>query len=184
MKSLRYYPILILTFLALSCSSDHIAPRLDDKFVPTDVIVKTKGYFTIDKVFEFINGFNHDVEYVYNGIYDSSLPPDSLAYVLDFINAKPYSTTAGWRTSGYLNYQTNRITVFPRLFQVKNQAYQQDWLQTVNKLKMTEKTDASGGWIIYFHVPAGQEKIWATKFEKYDFVDWTDLNYIISIDLD
>jgi hypothetical protein len=38
-------------------------------------------------------------------------------------------------------------------------------------------------WInsFYFHVPEGHEKEWVAKFEKFDFVEWAELNYIIEI---
>lgn len=181
---IQHYIILILTILTVSCSSDNDVPEPDYKFVPTDVIIKTKGNFTIDKVFEFINGFDHDVEYIYNGIYNSKLPSDSLEYVLNYLNSKSYTNSSGWKVSGYLHYQTNRITIFPRLFEIKNKEYQQDWLESMDILKLIEKIDAeTSGHIIYFHVPEGQEKEWVKKFKKYDFVEWAELNYIIEIEL-
>lgn len=183
MNKLHTYLILISTLLTISCSSND-EPQPDYKFVPTDVIIKTKGYFTIDKVFEFINGFDHDVESVYNGVYTSDLPSDSLEYVLNYLNVKPYTNSSGWNVGGYLHYQTNQITVFPRLFEIKNKDYQEDWLNTLDTLKLVEKTDTEiSGYIIYFHVPVGQEKEWVIKFKKLDFVEWAELNYIIEIEL-
>jgi len=178
MNRLCFYSMLILSLPTASCTSSE--PEL--KFAPTDVLVKTKGDFTVDKVFEFINEFDHDVEYVNYGIYNSSLPSDSLQYVLDYLNAKPYTHSGVWFVTGYLHYQTQRITVFPKLFQVKDKANQEDWLQTMEELKLTEKTDEEvSGYLIYFHVPEGKEKEWETKFEKYDFVVWAELNHIVTI---
>jgi|SRR5688572_28642230 len=182
MSKLYFYLILILILSIVSCTDNDLQP--DYKFVPTDVIIKTKGYFTIDKVFEFINEFGHDVEYVHNGIYNSDLPSDSLEYVLNYINSKPYTNSDGWHASGYVHYLTNRITVFPRLFDIKNSGYQEDWLHTMDVLKLIEKTDAEvSGYVIYFHVPEGHEKEWVEKFKKYDFVEWAELNYILEVEL-
>lgn len=184
MNRRQNYLILILTILTISCSSEKEEPQPDYKFVPTDVIVKTKGYYTIDKVFNFINGLDHNVEYIYNGIYNSELPSDSLEYVLNYLNSKPYTNSSVWKVGGYLHYQTNQITLFPRLFEIKNKDNQLDWLETMDFLKLTEKTNLEvSGYIIYFHVPEGQEKEWVTKFKKLDFIDWAELNYILEIEL-
>ena len=86
MKTLKYFLIICL-FLLNSCEKNETGDS-NEKFVPTDVLVKTKGYYTIDKVFNFINSFDHNVEYIEDGIYTSSLPSDSLQYVLDYLNAK------------------------------------------------------------------------------------------------
>lgn len=183
MNKPQNYLILILALLIISCSSKD-EPQPDYKFVPTDVIIKTKGHFTIDKVFEFINGLDHDVESIYSGVYNSDLPSDSLKYVLNHLNSKPYTNSSVWKVGGYLHYQTNQITVFPRLFKIKNKDYQDDWLNTMNILKLVEKTnDETSGYIIYFHVPEGQEKEWVAKFKILDFVEWAELNYINDIKL-
>jgi hypothetical protein len=155
----------------------------DKKFVPTDVLVKINGSYTIDKVFEFINTFDHEVENIHSQVYNSDLPSDSLQYVLDYLNAKPYTNDGNaWFVNGYLHYQTQQITIFPRLFLIKNKEYQSDWLESMDFLKLKEQTDSeTSGCIIFFHVPEGKEKEWENNFEEYDFVEWAELNYIIEI---
>jgi hypothetical protein len=177
MNKLAYY-ITFLSLVFISCEKEPI--------VPTDVFVKIKGYYTIDKVFDFINSFDHDVEYIYSQVYNSDLSSDSLQYVLDYLNAKPYTNDgAQWFVTGYLHYQTKRITIFPRLFHIKNVDYQTDWLASMKFLKLIEQTDGeTSGCIIFFHVPEGEEKTWARKFERYDFVEWVNLNYIHEINRD
>lgn len=151
----------------------------DEKFVPTDVLVKIKGYYTIDKVFDFINSFKHDVENINSQVYISNLPSDSLQYVLDYLNAKPYTNNgSAWRVNGYLHYQTKAITIFPRFFNIRNVDYQKDWLESMEILKLKEQTK---GCIIFFHVSEGLEKVWEKKFEEYVFVEWAELNYIAEI---
>lgn len=181
MKKLRLL-LLALLFALVACSKkDNVAP--DEKFVPTDVLVKIKGYYTIDKVFDFINSFDHAVENISSQVYTSDLPSDSLQYVLDYLNAKPYTNDgdAGFVT-GYLHYQTEVITIFPNFFNIKNTDYQKDWLESMTILKLNEQTEGeTSGCIIYFHVPEGQEKLWKKKFEEYEFVEWAELNYIVDI---
>ena len=185
---MRIFKIILtlLLFTFISCeedSTEDLEKKNEEKYVPTDVLVKIKGYYTIDKVFDFINSFDHDVENIHSQVYTSALPSDSLQYVLDYLNAKPYTNDGvRWFVNGYLHYQTQIITIFPRLFQIKNKDYQYDWLASMEILKLSEQTEGeTSGCIIYFHVPEGKEKEWEKKFEEYDFVEWAELNYIFEI---
>jgi hypothetical protein len=144
-------------------------------FSPTDVFVKTKNHYTVDRVFEFINSLDHDVEYIYNGVYRSNMPSDQLQYILDRLNEKPYTHREGWNVTGYLHHQTQQITVFPRLFDMKNKAYQSDWLKSMNDFQLIEEP----GYIIFLHVPEGTEKEWVERFKSYDFVDWAELSIYV-----
>lgn len=175
--------LLFLMFIGLlfSCSKD--ANKDSAKYVPTDVIVKIKGGYTTEDVFDFINGFDHEVETIHSQTYTSDLPSDSLQYVLDYLNAKSYTNKGNaWFVTGYLHYQTQEITIFPKLFGMKNTAYQQDWLQSMELLKLKEKSDnTTAGCIIHFHVPEGEEKKWVKTFEKYGFVEWAELNCYVEV---
>ena len=177
--------MLIIGGLSLgSCKEKDSDVNPEVRFAPTDVIVKTKNTYTIDKVFDFINSYDHDVELIYNSFYTSSLRPDSLQYVLDYLNKKSYThENKNWPVSGYLHYQTQVITIFPRLIHMKDRNNQADWLQSMKILKLKEVTDSKevGGSIIYFHVPVNEEKEWAEKFKKLDFVEWSELNYYVDI---
>jgi hypothetical protein len=175
--------LLILTIIFfLSCEKEKVE-NPDEKYMPTDVMVKIKGYYTIDKVFNFINSFNHEVENIRSQTYTSGLPSDSLQYVLDYLNEKTYTNDGNdWFVNGYLHNQTKVITIIPRLFDMDNTSYQADWLASMNILKLKEETSGeTAGCIIFFHVPEGHEKEWVKKFEEYDFVEWADLNHIYEI---
>lgn len=176
MKALRFIPLFLL-FAWTGCQKED-TDRPDtsgEEFVPTDVLVKTAGSFTIDQVFHWINTLHLDVESIDNGIYTSDLPPDSLHYVLDYLNAKAYTHEGVWKVPGYVHDQTNKITIFPKLFQMNNMEHQTDWLSSMQKLQLVE----SSGNILFFHVPEGEEKAWVEKFKTYDFVEWAELNYIV-----
>ena len=183
MRTICIFLVLSL-WVFISCKKESPKELTDSgiAFVPTDVVVKTKGYYTIDKVFDFINSFDHDVEYINDGIYTSRLPSDSLQYVLNYLNAKPYTHNDVWHVTGYLQYQSQQITVFPRLFQIKNKEYQADWLKAMEKLQLVEVTTSeASGYIVFFHVPTGDEKVWVEKFKKNDFVEWAELNYLLQL---
>lgn len=178
-----FYLLLILIASTLfGCQKESFDSR--DRFVATDVFVKVKEGFEIQKVFEFINLFEHEVERISSLTYTSDLHSDSLQFVLDQLNAKSYMHgKASWNVNGYLHYQTKKITVFPRLFDMNSPTNQSDWLKTMKILKLNEGIeDGNNGSIIYFHVPAGFEKDWINKFKKYDFVEWAELNTLYDKD--
>ncbi|MDR2906752.1 MAG: hypothetical protein LBU91_02030 [Bacteroidales bacterium] len=148
-------------------------------YTANDVFVKTKKDFTIHNVFNFINSLDHEVEKIEDGIYVSSMPSDSLQYILDKLNAKPYTNDGNaWKATGYLHYSTNQVTIFTHLFDMKNASYQEDWVKTINDYQLSENMNYNyGGYIIHFKVNEGKEKLWEGKFKEYDFVEWAELNY-------
>lgn len=150
-----------------------------------DVFVQTNNNFTIEDVFEFINSLDPDidVESIDNGVYISTMSSDNLQYILDSLNAKPYTNDGNtWWTTGYLHYLTKQITIFPRLYNMRNKDYQNDWLKSMNDYQLVERmTEDHEGYIIHFKVPEGTERQWETEFKSYEFVNWTELNYYMHI---
>ncbi len=180
MKNLKLV-LVVFSLILFGCEKEKedsfVKPK--EKFVPTDVLVGIKRGYKIEKVFDFINRFDHKVENIHNLTYTSTLPADSLQYVLDYFNAKPHINNGNTKSLyGYLHYKTKVITIFPRLFNMKNIAYQNDWLESVKILKLKKDTsNKSTGYTIYFHVPRGKEKEWEKKFKEYECVEWAELNY-------
>lgn len=182
MKNLKFVLIVFsLSLILFSCEKEKednlVKPK--EKFVSTDVLVGIKRGYEIEKVFDFINSFDHKVEEVHHLTYTSALPSDSLQYVLNYLNAKPYINNGNTESLyGYLQNKTKVITIFPRLFDIKNPTYQEDWLKSVKILKLKKDTsNKSTGGTIYFHVPRGKEKEWEKKFKEYECVEWAELNY-------
>ena len=173
--------LVLFIFLSISCEKDKIL-EIDypnDKIIPTLVCVKIKDNYTIDKVFGFINSFDYDVERITNRIYKSSLPPDSLNYIIDYITNKSYTNDGGnkWFLA-YVGYKTKIINILPKLYNMRNIDNQSDWLQTMSTLKLSEVTgNKMGTSIITFHVPEGHERECAEKFEEYNFVQWARFYY-------
>ncbi|PXX97741.1 hypothetical protein DF185_17375 [Marinifilum breve] len=166
MKAYKFILIIVLiSVLACEQDTDNDIEKPDYEFVPTDVLVKIKGSFTINKVFDFINSLDLDVENIHSQVYTSNLPSDSLQYVLNYLNKKPYTNDGNtWFVNGYLHYQTKVITIFPRFFDIKNKPYQLDWLDSMKILKLKEQTEGeTAGCIIFFHVPEGKEMEWNGK---------------------
>ena len=177
--------ILLIALIGLfsSCSNDS-AVTDNRKFVPGEVFVGIKSGTEISDLFNFVNLFDLKVDNVNSLTFTSDLPSDSLQYVLDYLNKKDYTNDGvNWFVTGYLHYQTSQITIFPILFGMDNKIYQQDWLNSMNELELNEKhdVDLSSG-IIFFNVPIGRELEWKNKFEKYNIVEWAELNYIDEIE--
>lgn len=181
MKKAIQILILILLTTFLSCiKSDNDDSDLE--YVATDIILKTKNKYSIGNVFSFINLFNHQVDKITYGTYLSNLPTDSLQYVLDFINQKPYTIDTNHKTTGYIDSKTHKITIFPKLYEMNDTLFQNNWLQTLKKLKLYELDDDKlGGHNMLIHVPKGEEKEWVNKLKSYDIVEWVELNYISEI---
>jgi hypothetical protein len=178
MKKLKL-ALFFLFLLFISCAKDNV-DNSDDKYKYPDVAVKVKGDYTIDKVFDFINSFDIEVASINSPVYTSDLPSDSLQYVLDYLDAKAYTHNGnGMLVSGYLDYKTKVITIFPTLFNMKNTTYQADWLESMKILKLKEDTvSADAGYMIDFHVPKGDEEKWVKKLSEYKCVGWTGLVYL------
>ena len=178
--------IILLSFIGIfsSCSNDD--SELDtQEFVPREVSVGIKSGTNINAVFRFINQFDHKVDNINSLTFTSDLPSDSLQYVLDFLNEKTYTNDGiNWSVTGYLHYQTNQITIFPRLFGMDNLEYQNDWLSAMDELRLDEKHNIKlNTGIIRFYVPIGRELEWKNQFENYNIVDWAEPNYIVDIEL-
>lgn len=165
------------------CSSDDDGDIVE--FAPGDVIVGIKSGTGIKETFDFINQFDHTVDNIDRLSYTSDLPSDSLQYVLDFLNGKSYTNDGiNWFVTGYLHYQTNQITISPRLFEMHKIENQNDWLKSMKELKLHEKHNAKiNSGVINFHVPEGEEKKWISIFKNFKIIEWAELNHINEIEL-
>jgi hypothetical protein len=172
----------IIGFL-YSCSNDD-SENETQEFISGEVSVGIKSGTDIADLFNFISQFELEVDNVNSLSFTSNLPSDNLQSVLDNLNQKNYTNDGvNWFVTGYLHYQTSQIWIFPRLFDMNNMDYQQDWLTSMVELELNDvhNVDLNSG-IIRFKVPEGQELLWKNQFENYDIVDWAELNYIADIE--
>lgn len=146
-------------------------------YVPGELILGFKSGTSSTALFDLSNSYGHRVESIRSLSFTSDLPPDSLGYVLDVLKSKSY-TTDGVSTysSGYLHYQTQVITLSVKLFGMQNRAYQEDWLRTVEVLKLKENLSVNGG-VALTYVPPGTEARWKETLERHSAVEWVELNY-------
>lgn len=175
--------ILLISIIGIlsSCSNDDVENR---EFVPREVLVGIKSGTNINAIFEFINQFDHRVDNINSLTFTSDLPPNNLQNVLDILNKKTYTNDGiNWFVTGYLHHQTNQITIFPKLFEIDNLEYQNDWLTSMGELELSERHNIElNSGIIRFYVLAGKELEWKNQFENYNIVDWSELNYITDLE--
>jgi len=145
--------------------------------------VKTK-YTKIDKVFDFINSLEFDVEQIQSGWYLSTMTPstDNLQYIVNGLKAKPY-TNDSWVT-GNMNGYNNQINIHITLYDMKDVDYQADWFKSMNEYQLEEHPFQEEddniygpGHIIVFQIPEGTGKQWETKFMEYEFVRWAEKSH-------
>jgi len=129
---------------------------------------------TIRDVFEFINLFDHKVLNIHklgSEGYISSMPKDSLDYIVSDLNAKPYFS----RVHGY--WKEGQLIINVTMSNMESIDYQADWFKTMNDYKLTEVTTIYSWFIIDFEVPDGKEKEWMEKFKTHKFVNGVASNY-------
>ena len=141
-----------------------------------DVVnVKTK-YTDINKVFDFINSLDLDVQEIQYGTYLSSMDAnqDILQIVINNLKAKPYITDS-WVT-GHLGWYNANFVIFLNLYDMHNKDYQADWIKTMSEYKFKNYAEGPEH-LVVFYIPEETGKQWETKFAGYDFVDWAELSY-------
>ncbi len=177
----KQFLFLFVIGILSSCSKDNVDIQ---EFVLGEVSVGIKSGTNINAIFDFINQFDHSVDNINSLTFTSDLPSNNLQNILDNLNAKIYTNGGvNWLVTGYLHYQSNQITIFPRLFGIDNIEYQNDWLTSMNELELNEKHNIElNSGIIRFIVPIGKELEWKNQFENFNIVDWAKLNYIADIE--
>ena len=141
--------------------------------IPKEVGVFTHSHITIGKLFDFINLFEHNVEFITNDRFISLMPLHYQSNIVSALHAKPYIQS--FHTG--VDSNNNEIFMFLRLYNMNNRDYQADWLKTMNDFELFEGGNLPYYFIQYL-VPDGKEREWQTKFESYnELVSSTRLNY-------
>lgn len=176
--------LIVLVGILLSCSREDTTVETQE-FVAGEISVGIKSGTDINAIFNFINEFEHKANRISGLTFTSDLPADSLGYVLDYLNKKTYTNhKTNSLVTGYIHYETNKITLFPKLFEMDKIAYQNNWHLAMKELKLshTHHIELNSG-IIDFYVPIGSEITWKNEFKKHKVVQWATLNYLADIEL-
>ena len=176
---MKHISILCVLILILqSCSNDD---EINDtrEFVKGEVVVGFNSGTDMEALFDFINENGHEIDNINSMVFTTDLPSNNLQDVLDNLNERVYIGTTNWPITGYLHYQTNVITIFPRLYDMHRKENQMDWLDAMEQYRLTEQhySESASG-VILFYVPVGKEREWKRRFENQRIVKWAELNYI------
>ncbi|MBO0357098.1 hypothetical protein J0X19_03995 [Hymenobacter sp. BT186] len=154
----------------------------DGTYVAGDVLVGMREASTLPQTFQLFNSNSLIVKSVMGPLYISSLPADSIDYVVRELNRKPYINSGAWKAvkdgNVYLHYQTHALTVIPRLLDM-TVANQQDWAATVQRLQLQEQPTMVKS--CHLNVPLCSEKYWVSQLQPNPLVKWVELNKIVRI---
>lgn len=154
----------------------------DGTYVAGDVLVGMREASTLPQTFQLFNSNSLTIKSVMGPLYISSLPADSIDYVVRELNRKPYINSGAWKAvkngNVYLHYQTRALTVIPRLLDM-TVANQQDWAATVQRLQLQEQPTMVKS--CHLNVPPCSEKYWVSQLQPNPLVKWAELNKIARI---
>jgi hypothetical protein len=166
----------ILTLFIIACNDDDNLPVDDREFVPGDLIVGIKSTTPISSVFDLMNEKGATIDQMSGFFNYSTLPTDSLDYIINELKDKVYLNKRGFNGgSAFIQETENRIIVTEFFFEMDIEA-QQDWLTTMNILKLNDLGNDTKNLVI--KVTPGTEKYWMRRFKMHPNVTWVELNYI------
>ena len=154
------------------------------EFVPGDLSIGIVDSVTINEAWELVNSFDLKITDAWGHKYLSNLPNDSIDYIINYLNKKPYINDGRWKAvkngNVYIDRNFNKISVSCRLTDVLPEI-QEDWLKVVEVLKLYEVPDKYQS--IYLNVPVGYELLWKDTFENEKIIRWASPNYYSEIEL-
>jgi len=176
------FNLLIVLFLMFLYSCDKEQNIITDKeFEKGTLLVGIKNNYEMQKIFELFNSNNLNIKQINGHIYNSTLPSDSIDFVINELNKKSYINNGTWKavknSSVYLHYNTMIITICCSLFNM-NEKNQNDWIETTKELKLVE---VSANKSLNIEVPIGKEMYWLEVLKPNPYIRWVDLNWIDEI---
>lgn len=166
----------ILSLLVVGCNDEENLLSNDQDFVPGDLIIGIKSTTSINSVFDLMNEKGVTIDEMSGFFNYSTLPNDSLDYINNELKDKVYLNKRGFNGgSAFISAIENRIIVTEFFFEM-NTAAQQDWLTTMNVLKLNNLGNDTKNLVI--KVTPGTEEYWIKIFKAHPDVTWVELNYI------
>ncbi|HEX8350715.1 MAG TPA: hypothetical protein VF598_12195 [Hymenobacter sp.] len=175
-----FFALLLLLLPLVSCEKEDAAPNDDTEFVPGELLLGTKETTSLPQAFSLLNSRPFSILSISTPIYTSAMPADSLGYIERTLNAKSYVNDGIWKAHVYQHALTGTLTITARLMNM-SRTNQQDWLATVQKLRLQEQPNSYTSY--HLKVPVGEEKKWVKELQQQSEVRWAELNNIIHIEL-
>lgn len=172
---------MVLCLVIFSCDDERNDDSFCKRYEEGKIIIQMYQHVNIEQSFDLINSYGLSIEMAAGHYYESGLPGDSIPYIVEHLNSKDYINSHGFRavegSSVYLHPQTRALTLFCNLWDMTI-ARQQDWIETMSILRLTETPSPK---IFVLIVPNGQEKELAKTFKDLDDVRYADPNCIVGI---
>lgn len=189
-RNILYYSVFFLVIL-FSCENDKKVDNKreaeierDREFVPGDLSIGIVDSVTIKEAWELVNSFELKITDAWGHKYLSNLPNDSIDYIINYLNKKPYINDGRWKAvkngNVYIDRNFNKISVSCRLTDVLPEI-QEDWLKVVEVLRLYEVPTNTK--VFYLNVPIGYELLWKDTFENERIIRWASPNYYSEIEL-
>jgi hypothetical protein len=176
----RYLIGIALCSLFSTCK-DEVNEEGRERYETGKVVIGIKEGVDIEESFDLVNQYGFIIDEASGNHYTSSLPSDSLDYVINYLNSKEYINHSGFKAvkegSVYLQYQTKVLTVNCILWNMTIEN-QRDWIQTKSILKLTDKSNYRS---MIFNVPGKQEKMWVLTFKHMEEIRYAELNCIMEM---
>lgn len=177
----RLFTLFLLTSLlsAFQCGEKEIVePAAETEFVSGELFMGTRATTTLPQAFKLVNNYPFTILYIAGPTYVSTLPTDNVESLKRVLDSKSYLNDSIWKAAIYHHAITGVLTVNPRLLNM-SVANQQDWLATVQKLRLKEQPN--GYTTYHLKVPVGEEKKWLAELQQQDGVRYVELNNIIRV---
>ena len=172
----KYIIGVLFCMMAFSCDDEADDNPFCERYEEGTLLIGMRDDVSVQQSFDLFNSYGLHIASMAVPYYESSLPGDSIQYVVQYLNSKEYINSNGFRAveggSVYLHYQTQALTVVCNFWNMTLEN-QQDWIETTSVLKLTEKPLPKS---FVLTVPVGEEKKWVTTFKNAETIRWAELN--------
>ena len=172
MKIKNSVQLLLLVLWMAGCKKD--SPVKEREFVAGDVIIGIKSGFPIHEVFDLMNENGITIDHMSGFFYYSTLPTDSLDYIVSELRNKEYFNKRGFKGGSAYNHAIEHRIVVAETFFEMNLPAQNDWLLSMEKLELKDLDNDTRYLLI--KVEPGTEELWLDRFRNHPYVKWVELN--------
>jgi hypothetical protein len=169
------FKIILAVIFFMGCKKNNSTDTACREFVKGDIIVGIDSTVQLEQLFGFVNPLNLYIDELMGYHYTTTISKDSIPYIKAILNSKPYINSRQFSASVRAHYQTQIVRNTTMLWDM-TPANQQDYIQTLNTLFMTDELSTTKCMLL--KVPVGQEQYWIDIFNSFSWVSWTEVNCI------
>jgi len=179
MKIRNLIQLLLLVLWMTGCKKSNPAEEKEREFVPGDVIIGIRSAIPISGVFNLMNENGVAIDLMSGFFNYSTLPTDSLDYVISGLKDKEYFNKRGFKGGSAFNHAIEHRIIVTESFFEMDLSSQNDWLITMDKLEL--KDLGNDNRYLLIKVQPGTEAFWLNRFRSHPYVKWVELNWYSDI---